>query len=312
MKHLSSRFSSRATAILLGFGLAAVLSVAAPTNGAQAQNLFDPVVIVNNKIVTGYELNQRVILLKLLGAKGALVDLAREQLIEERLKLEAADSFGLVVTEEGIQVGIEEFAASANLTGEKLLAAVVGSGVSVESFRDFVRAGLTWRELVQAKFGPRIQISDNDISRALKQSNPGGAVYTAIEYAAYYIPGGRSDAALAQAADIRARVDTCDDLYGVALGQPEEVLERGVKAPADIPADIARELNGLDKHEISTNLTRANGTTLVVLMLCGRTVALADAIPRESVTLQLQNQRLVSYSNGYLAQLRADARIVFK
>lgn len=307
MTHPKQLFTTFFTTLLI----ALATTFASPT-GASAQNLFKPVITVNNKIVTGYEMSQRVQLLKLLGAQAGVVDLAREQLIEERLKLEAAETIGLVVTEEGIQTGIDEFAANANLTPDQLLAALASGGVSAETFHDFVKAGITWRELVQVKFGPRIQITDGDIDRALKQSSRTGPVYTAIEYAAYYIPGGRSDAALAEAGKIRDRVDTCDDLYGVAHGQPEEVLERGIKAPADIPADIARELNGLDKNEISTNLTRANGKTLVVLMLCGRTVALGADIPRENIALQLQNQRLITFSQSYLAELRSEARIVIK
>jgi peptidyl-prolyl cis-trans isomerase SurA len=135
--------------------------------------------------------------------------------------------------------------------------------------------------------------------------------YSAIEYAAYYIPGGRSEQALALAAKVRARVDTCDDLYGVAQGQPAEVLERGSKAPGEIPADIAAELARLDPGEVSTRLTRANGQTLVFLMLCGRTPALDDAQPSiDDLTGFIRNQRIQSLADGYLEQLKAEARIL--
>jgi len=306
-KHLLHPFFNLAATLLIALSVTG----AAPS-GAQAQNLFAPVILVNDKVITRYEINQRVLLLKMLGAKGAIVDLAQQQLIEERLKIGASEALGLVVSEEGIQAGIEEFAGQANLEAEQMFAALRKGGVDPESFRDFVRAGISWRELVKAKYGARVQITDRDIDRAYAQSGTSGPVYAAIEYAAYYIPGGRSAAALAQAAKIKGRIDTCDDLYAVAHGQPAEVLERGTKAPSDIPADIARELTGLDKNEVSTALTRANGNTLVFLMLCGRTTALSDEVPREAVSLQLQNQRLVSYANGFLAQLRADARIIRK
>ena len=137
--------------------------------------------------------------------------------------------------------------------------------------------------------------------------------YSAIEYAAYYIAGGRSDAALARAARVKADVDTCDDLYGVAQGQPESVLERGTKAPEELPTDIAFELAKLDAGEVSTALTRSNGETLVFLMMCGRTPKLEDEGPTdEDLTGFIRNQRLQSFSDGYLEQLRAEARIVEK
>ncbi|MGB2203500.1 MAG: peptidylprolyl isomerase, partial [Pseudooceanicola atlanticus] len=146
--------------------------------------------------------------------------------------------------------------------------------------------------------------------RAVEESDTRTPEYAAVEYAAYYIAGGRSEQALAEAARVKARVDTCDDLYGVAKGQPESVLERGTRAPNEVPADIALELAKLDAGEVSTALTRSNGQTLVFLMLCGRSFDLSGAVSREGVALDLQNQRLATYAQGYLQQLRDEARIV--
>lgn len=57
-------------------------------------------------------------------------------------------------------------------------------------------------------------------------------------------------------------------------------------------------------------MTRANGQTLVLLMLCSRTPKLDQEIDRQELALGLRNARLESYSKGYLEQLRANARIV--
>ena len=115
-----------------------------------------------------------------------------------------------------------------------------------------------------------------------------------------------------EAARIKAKVDTCDDLYGINIGKPEEQLERGAKKPGEIPQDVALELAKLDRYEVSTALTRSNGETLVFLMLCDSTLEIAADAERESIRAQLQNKRLESLSNGYLAELRADARIIEK
>jgi peptidyl-prolyl cis-trans isomerase SurA len=134
----------------------------------------------------------------------------------------------------------------------------------------------------------------------------------AIEYAAYYMPGGRSPETLAQARVLKGKVDRCDDLYGIAKGQPAEVLERGTLAPNEIPTDIAYELSKLDAGEVSTALTRANGQTLVFLMMCGRTNKVTEEQNREEVTLGLRNKRLGAQAEGFLSQLRADATIITK
>ena len=133
----------------------------------------------------------------------------------------------------------------------------------------------------------------------------------AIDYAAFYIPGGRSAAALGEAARLRASVDTCDDLYRVARGLPPERLERGVLPPAQIPADIAAELALLDANEVSTRLTRAGDQTLVFLMLCDRGGAIdPETVNRQAVANQLRGARLARLADGYLQELRAETAIV--
>nr|WP_247651248.1 peptidylprolyl isomerase [Roseovarius autotrophicus] len=407
----------RITRALAALVLALICAQALPSGPARAQNLFAPVILVNDQAVTRYELQQRVRMLTLFRAPGDVNRLARDQLIEERVKLEAARAMGLTLPDDVVREAMEEFAARANMSADEFVVALGQSGVSEESFRAFVHAGITWRELMRARFASRVSVSDADLDRAtralsgrspvrvllseiilpvtsledaearqalaaqittarnesefaafarrhsaapsaanggrmnwtalsdlppvLRQvalglgpgevSEPlpieGGIAlimlrdieegafpqpqYSAIEYAAYYIPGGRSDQALARAAQVRAEVDTCDDLYGVAFGQAPEVLERGSKAPEEIPADIAAELALLDPGEVSTRITRANGQTLVFLMLCGRAPKLDGEEPSiENLTNFIRNQRIQSLADGFLAQIMAEARIV--
>ncbi|WP_299150122.1 peptidylprolyl isomerase [uncultured Tateyamaria sp.] len=147
--------------------------------------------------------------------------------------------------------------------------------------------------------------------RDIRETDAPEQTYSAIEYAAYYIAGGRTPEAFARANQVIARVDRCDDLYGVAQNQPESALDRGSLPPDQIPADIAIELAKLDPGETSTALTRANGQTLVLLMLCGRTPALPEdqEINREAIAIQLRNQRLNAFSENLLAELEAEATI---
>ncbi|GFE51755.1 chaperone SurA [Roseobacter cerasinus] len=380
-----------------------------------AQSLFDPVTFVNDDVITEFEVEQRIAFLRLLNTPGSNRDDVIETLINERLQLQAVEAAGIELTEEGIQSGLDEFAARANLTADEFIAALAEGGVAEETLRDFVEAGISWRELIRARFGARVQISEREIDRALGSGSgttgirvlvseiiipapperkaevdeialeiatsssteefsnyarefsatasrdsggrlpwqdltnlppvlrpillslaPGEVTdplpipnavalfqlrdiqetgaptreFAAIEYAAYYIPGGRSPAGLAEAERVRAQVDVCDDLYGIAQGQPEEVLERGSKTPSEIPQDIAIELSKLDPGEVSTALTRANGETLVFLMLCGRTAAVNQEVAREDVASSLRSARLTAYADSLLDQLRADARIV--
>ncbi|HAV09469.1 MAG TPA: peptidylprolyl isomerase, partial [Rhodobacteraceae bacterium] len=74
--------------------IAATAALALVPRLATAQGLFSPAYIVNDKIVTNFEIDQRAKLLTMLRAPGDPAKVAREQLIEERLKLEAAQVLG--------------------------------------------------------------------------------------------------------------------------------------------------------------------------------------------------------------------------
>jgi peptidyl-prolyl cis-trans isomerase SurA len=145
--------------------------------------------------------------------------------------------------------------------------------------------------------------------RGLQEVAGGAPKYASIEYATYFIPGGRSSEAQALASKLRQTVDSCDDLYGIAKGQPEQVLDRVTAKPSEIPKDISLELAKLDPNEISTALTRNNGQTMVFLMLCGRTQELGEDTSRQDIANALTQRRLESFATSLLERLRADAVI---
>ncbi len=146
--------------------------------------------------------------------------------------------------------------------------------------------------------------------RGLREVSTGTPSYSKIDYAIYYMAGGRSAETLTAAAKLREEIDTCDDLYGIAQEQPAEVLERVDAAPSEIPRDIAVELAKLDPNDVSTTLTRNNGQTLMFLMLCNRTRNLGENTSRADVANALTQQRLQAFADSLLEQLRADASII--
>lgn len=402
-----TRLTRFLSALILG-----VLSVtcsALPGLAQENGGPYAPRVIVNDRAVTNYEIQQRALFLRILKSPGDLQQQALDGLIEDRLRLDAARDLGIELSEEDIATGMSEFAGRAKLTTEQFVREIAKDGVAAQTFRDFVKAGLAWRNVIRAKFGPRAQITEAEIDRALALSTRKGSARVllseiilradtpefaaqsqtladrlaksitttggfaaaarkysvsssaprggridwldlanlppaiasivlslgpgevsepipvpnaialfqlraieekdtpepetlAVEYARFFLPGGD----MADAQKLRNAVDTCDDLYGLNKGKPEDLLQRETQQLSAIPQDLALELAKLDEGE---TVVLNRGGALSVLMLCGRTPELGAEVNREQVRAQLVNQRLSSYADGYLQELKADAII---
>src|SRR5690349_1553294 len=87
-----------------------------------AQDLFSPAIVVNDRAVTGYELQQRTLLLQAFRTPGDLPELARTQLVEERLKQQEMERAGVQLTDEALARAITDFSARTNLSAEELKA----------------------------------------------------------------------------------------------------------------------------------------------------------------------------------------------
>lgn len=380
-----------------------------------AQGQLAAAITVDDRVVTQFEINDRKRLLEVFNTAGDIDRIAREGLIEDRLKQQEMARFDRALSEVELQQALEEFVGRANLTLPEFGQVLTARNIAPRTFIDYVSVGVMWRDFVRARFNRQITITEMDIDRALARQGatstqlevllseiiipispenaaqvqdvaariarlrsfgefenaarqvsalpsrdnggrlgwlpidnyppqlrqvlldlrpgevtepidiPNGVALfqkrgqreapraalapLSIEYAAYYISGGRTDAALRTAADISNQVDTCDDLYGVARNQPLDVLDRVTLAPADISNDVALELARLDSGEVSYNLTRNNGETLVFLMLCARNNAGAGTSDRELIRNQIRSQRLGALASALIADLRASADI---
>ncbi|MCE6952841.1 peptidylprolyl isomerase [Cereibacter sphaeroides] len=187
----------------LALAVATALSVASVT-GAPAQSLFSPHLVVNDKVITNFELEQRIRFLTLLGAPGDVEKQAVDALIDDKLRMDAAEAAGIEATEEQIREGMDEFAGRANLTGEQFVTELGKAGVSAETFRDFVHAGLVWRELVRAKFGPLARPSELAIDRAITNQTRRAAVRLLLSEIIIPAPPGEEAEVLALAREISA------------------------------------------------------------------------------------------------------------
>ena len=150
---------------LLASLLALTLGTGQPVLAQSSQ--FAPQITVNGQGITGFEISQRMELMRVLRAPGDLREVAENGLIEDRLRLDIAKRMGISLNTDAINEGMGEFAARANMKTEDLLKALAQEGIEPQTFRDFVSAGLLWRAVVREKFRGQINISEADVDRAM-------------------------------------------------------------------------------------------------------------------------------------------------
>ncbi|WP_430448107.1 peptidylprolyl isomerase [Rhodophyticola sp.] len=170
MSMRAKQFSRPDWIALVIAGALSLTAALAPVATNAQQSPFTAAITVNDRAVTYYEIEQRRRFLELLNAPGDLEETAREDLVNERLQAQASERLGLTASAEEIEEGMAEFTARANLEPEQFIQAIAAEGVSAETFRDFVAAGVTWRNVLRTRFGPRAQVTEEEIDRALTLS----------------------------------------------------------------------------------------------------------------------------------------------
>ncbi|KAB7615818.1 peptidylprolyl isomerase [Amylibacter sp. SFDW26] len=129
--------------------------------------IYSPILQVNESVVTQFELNQRIAMLRAFGSQIDVPEQARTQLIEDRLRMQAAKDAGITTNEEDVLAGMDEFAARGNFTAEQLLQYLRQRGVERETFASFVRAGIAWRNVIGSRFASKVNIADEEIDARL-------------------------------------------------------------------------------------------------------------------------------------------------
>ena len=240
--------------------LVATMAAGGPA-GAQG---FEPRVIVNGSAITAYEVSQRARMLQLFNAQGNLQDEAVTALIDDRLRIQAARDAKITVTDEQLKAGMTEFASRANLDADQFIAALAQSGVEYETFRDFVRAGLVWREVVRQTFAEKTEITSVQVDREIARIEQATNVRLQLAQIVVPIVPGQEAASLARARAIRARISKPEDFAVVARENPAAGFRSalGSVRPEDLPEAARDRIRGLQVGQV-TEPTVIDGTVRI-------------------------------------------------
>jgi peptidyl-prolyl cis-trans isomerase SurA len=235
-----------------------------------AQDLFAPRLYVNDRAITVYEVEQRALFLRILRAPGNPEEEALKALIEDRLRQTEAERLGLKLTEEELTAGMTEFAARANLTPEQFVGELAKAGIAAETFRDFVAAGLLWRQAVRARFVGQVPISEADIDRALEASARPRALQVLASELVIPAPEGQEEDAMALAQQLSDTISG-EGAFASAARQYSAAPTAGAGGRLDwvplanLPAAIGQKILALDTGEVSDPVSVPGAVVLFLL-----------------------------------------------
>ncbi len=154
--------------------LAAAALAAAIATPAAAQLAEAVAAIVNDEVISTYDVRQRATLLLASSNIENNADnmqrasaQALRDLVDEHLQLQEARHFEINVTNEQIESTLNDIARSNNTTGPELLRQLASSGINPNTLRDQIRADIAWRRLISGLYGSRVRISDAEVRDTL-------------------------------------------------------------------------------------------------------------------------------------------------
>lgn len=288
-------------AFALACGL--LLAQAAPV---LAQGLFAPRLIVNDRVITDYEITQRAMFLEVLRAPGNPEEEALKALVEDRLRQTEAERLGLTVTDEEVLAGMEEFASRASLTAEAFIIELAKVGIASETLRDFVVAGILWRKAVRARFAGLVPVSELDIDRAIEAATRPRALRVLVSELVIPAPEGEVDAAVALANQLSQEITT-EAGFAAAAGEYSAAPSAGDGGRLDwlplsnLPPAVGATILALAPGEVSDPLIVPGAVVLFQL----RGVAEDTAAEPISVTVEWA-EFLMPDDPAAIATLRAN------
>lgn len=200
------------------FGSVILAGLLAISGAAAAQTAFAPVVVVNDDVITYYDVDQRARLMTLGGAEPSpqLNGAALEGLINDQLRLQAAERFRLEIDDAEVAAEMAGFGQRYGLDPQALDRRMASLGIEKESLERLIRPQVAWRSLVNGRFGSRATPSELELDSEIELASAGKTQSYRISEIVISGAQGQEAQARATAERAMARLRAGDDFAAVA------------------------------------------------------------------------------------------------
>jgi peptidyl-prolyl cis-trans isomerase SurA len=240
---------------------------------------------------------------------------AKEELIEERLKLQAAKKLGIEVSDAEVARLLTDVAQRNNMTLEQFRAHLKTSGVDISTMAEKFRADKAWRDLIGRRYAVQVSVTQRDVDRVLS-STAAAAGADAIELQVHRIslalPSQTDQSALirryAEAEGLRRNFAGCKSTSELVKGTAgAKFQDMNFVKPSTIAEPTRSMLLSAKDGDMLPPLTTATGVEIYAV--CGRRALAADDEQRSKALRELQSKELDVLARTHMRNLRQEADI---
>ncbi|WP_018687495.1 peptidylprolyl isomerase [Ahrensia kielensis] len=282
--------------------------------GATAAHASEIKVIVNDEVVTSYDIARRSAFLKLQRRKGNLRQLAIDELTDDALKRSAIKRAGIRIPDSQVDAAFANFAKGNKLSAQQMGKILDQAGVTSKHFKEFIRLQIGWGQTVRMRSQRNSLMSEQDV--VAKMLEQGGQKPTSTEYllqqVIFVIPQDKRSSLLkkrrTEASNMRGRVNGCESTQQLAT-QIRDVTVRdlGRVLELSLPERWEKDVKGLKEGQTTRVKDTERGVEFLVV--CRARAVSDDRVAQLEFSTQALDDAGGDLGKQYLDELRKSARI---
>jgi peptidyl-prolyl cis-trans isomerase SurA len=240
---------------------------------------------------------------------------AKEELIDERLKIQAAKKLGIEVTDADLNTILKSLAERNKMTNEQFAQHMKGMGVDVTTLSERFRAQKAWRDLIAKRYAAQVSVTQRDVDRMISSSaieSGDDTTELQLQKITLALPSQIDQAALikrySEAEVLRRKFRNCTTMADLAKSVSEaRFTDMKFVKPAAIPEPTRTMLLGAKEGDMLPPATTVSGVE--VYALCGRRAVAGNEAARTKALQELQSKELDVLARRHMRNLRQEADI---
>lgn len=277
-------------------------------------------VLVNNQPITNYDIQRRQKFRQLRRLSASQEETIKE-LVDEKVKISAAQQAGVYASEAETIKAFETFAKGNKSTPERMSADLDRIGIGSDHFKQYIRVQLSWNRLAGQKLQRETQQKTQSDAlfqlRKSGQEKPQTTEYI-LQQVIFVIPQDkaksmvktRTDEALA----FRQRYEGCERAVELAKELKDvAVKDLGRKLEPELPPNWIEPLKAIQQGQLTQPQATEKGVEM--LGICRATATsddrAAQVMSQAQVYEQLEEKGNAA-ADEYLAELRETATIIYR